>query len=177
MEPGHHHAKLEVVNMTGHRWENWCCWNVWEAEPEFELSIEQENYADVNEEGLMYFEIDSFFDHGMDIEIKITIVTPDGTEVLLHQETTNISAFGHWEYSVSYVFQYEGHYDVSLRVVDDNGKEWFTDCWWEVGNVDDSESSDEKDADQTDVITPGFEGIFILGALAISTILIRRRRK
>ncbi|MFX0182431.1 MAG: hypothetical protein ACFE95_05035 [Candidatus Hodarchaeota archaeon] len=173
-ETGHHHAKLEVVNMTGHRWDNWCCWNINEAENIFELWIDQENYAEVDEERSMYFKIESFFDHGMDIEIKITIVRPDGTEELLHQETTYIPAFGLWEYSHSYVFQYEGYYDVYLTVVDYNEKEWQADCWWKVGDVDDEPSDDQKSDDGQ--ITPGFEGILIFGALAMSTILIRRRR-
>ncbi|MFX0170619.1 MAG: hypothetical protein ACFE9L_01735 [Candidatus Hodarchaeota archaeon] len=174
MEPGHHHAKLEVVNMTGHRWENWCCWNVHDQEKKFELSITQDYSIGLDEEGFMDFRIDSFFDHGMDIDIKITIITPSGTEELLHEETTYIEAFGYWEHTDSYIFHEEGSYEVLFKVVDDIENEWKANCWWKVGESDGDGDEDDGDDDQ---ISPGFEGIFIMGALAISTVLIRKRRK
>ncbi|MFX0051962.1 MAG: hypothetical protein ACFE8U_11795, partial [Candidatus Hermodarchaeota archaeon] len=175
-ELGHHHARVIVTNTTDSIWDRWCCWNVFEStqEKKFELSINQDYYIGLDEEGFMDFSIDSFFDHGMNIDIKITITTPSGTEELFHEETTYIEAFGYWEYSDSYIFQEEGEYKVLFVVVDDIGEEWKADCWWKVGEPDGDGDGDDSDNDQ---ISPGFEGIFIMGALAISTILIRRRRK
>jgi hypothetical protein len=176
MEPGHHHARVIVTNTTNSMWDRWCCWNVFEqtTEKKLELSINQDYYIGLDEEGFMDFSIDSFFDHGMDIDIKITITTPSGTEELLHEETTYIDAFGYWEYSDSYVFNEEGEYTVLFVVVDDMEVEWKADCWWKVGEPDGDGDGDDGDDDQ---ISPGFEGIFIMGALVISTIMIRRRRK
>lgn len=154
----------------------------------FELFIHQDNYAFIGETRTMNFSIYSYFNYGIEVNISIILTNPSGyNETLEEFYLEYLWSNGQWNHSLNYKFQEEGYYEVSLVLVDDMGIEWKTDNWWKVKKVDDSTTTlDENETDNEDFngddsnnekITPGFEGIFILGALVSSTILIRRRRK
>jgi len=173
-EVGYYDVHLILTDDLSLEWKEYSWWDIG---PVLDLWIEQDHYTYIDSKEWMDFKIESHSAHGTDVNISIIIHTPNGDEKILHKETTYIAEFGYWEKSLSYIFTEEGYYEVFLILVDDIGNEWNADCWWKVEKVDDSMPSDEKDADQTDMISPGFEGIFILGVLAISTIFIRKRNK
>jgi hypothetical protein len=133
MSEGMYEVYFYLVDDMGYYWETWCNWEVKPFYEHFELWIDQENFATVNNYGFMGFNIESYFSHNMSVEIKIEIIDPSGSvDVIFYNSNVFFLADSSWFYPVSYLLSNIGHYDVHMTLVDDIGMFWETWCWYEV---------------------------------------------
>ncbi len=99
---------------------------------QFDLWIDQEYNALVNETHWMDFYADSYFSHDMNVSIKIEIIGPMGTVSLYEVTDYFFPAYSNWNISKNFTFPYAGSYDVHFSLTDDIGYIWEEWCWWEV---------------------------------------------
>ncbi|MHA2226246.1 MAG: hypothetical protein ACXAC8_13640 [Candidatus Hodarchaeales archaeon] len=102
----------------------------------FNLFIHQENYAQVNETWMMDFSAYSYFYHGMNVSIVISIVGPSGEDILYQNDSVFIAAHEVWNTYIEYNFSEPGNYDVYFSLKDDESVVWETTCWWKVADGD-----------------------------------------
>ncbi len=127
---GHYDVFLYLIDDIGEVWDKWC---YWEVEPEhFYLWIDQDNFGLVGNYSWMYFYVESYFGHDMNVTIKIEMFGPSTTTVLYSNSSVLIPAGGVWTINLNYLFPESGHYDVQLTLTDDIGDQWVTSCWYEV---------------------------------------------
>ncbi|MHA1995745.1 MAG: PGF-CTERM sorting domain-containing protein [Candidatus Hodarchaeales archaeon] len=100
----------------------------------FELYIYQGNHAAVGEVGLMGFDISSFFNVSMDVNISMIINTPSQQLITIYSGPALIPAWETFYDQASLTFTEIGSYKVSLYVFDQYGREWKADCWWDVSD-------------------------------------------
>ncbi|MHA2278129.1 MAG: PGF-CTERM sorting domain-containing protein [Candidatus Kariarchaeaceae archaeon] len=98
---------------------------------EFDLNIYQDNHAAIGETGYMSFDVYSNFNVSMDVNISLILATPSG-DITLYNQAVTLPEWGSWYDDVYYTFTEMGYYEVLLYVIDGFGREWKTDCWWEV---------------------------------------------
>lgn len=175
-ETGEYKVFFQVIDEYGDEWTVDCRWKVGEKE-RFELKIDQGRRADVGDEETMKFMVQSYFSHGMEVEINVTIKTLSGTVEILFNEIVWINEYGTWEESIDYEFNEVGDYKVLFVLIDDIGAEWTEDCEWDISEPDTetTEPTSEGSNPPTIDVTPGFESFLIIGAIAAITIYYRKR--
>jgi len=178
-EEGEYGVYFTIIDEFETKWYIDCWWKVIADEPEekeyFDLDIEQVNRAEVGAEEKMEFFVKSYFNHGMAVNISITIETPNGIfETLYEDNFVWIEAFGSWSHSLEYKFTEEGDYEVLFILIDDKGVEWSEDCDWEI--TEPEETSETSDSEPSIGVTSGFESLLIIAAIATMTILYRRHQ-
>ncbi len=97
-----------------------------------EVNIYQSTHAAVGEVGVMGFDIVSYYNMSMNVNISLIVNTPEDQLVTLYSGPANLSAYGYFYDEVSILFEQNGFYDVALFVYDEYGQEWKADCWWDV---------------------------------------------
>ncbi len=133
MYEGYYDVYFYLIDDMDYTWEAWCNWEVKPFFEHFELWIEQENFAVVSDYGFMDFNIESYFNHDMTVEVKIEIINPYGeVNVIFSSDNFPFPANGSWFYPTSYLLSFSGHYDVHLTLTDDMGVFWEAWCWYEV---------------------------------------------
>lgn len=99
----------------------------------FELWIDQDYNARVNEKRLMTFHVMSYFNHTMpNVTIGVAMLGPGVNSSLYYNENVYISSYGYWNITLDYTFLLPGHYDVYFYIIDDIGGIWEEWCYWEV---------------------------------------------
>jgi hypothetical protein len=135
-ELGHYDVCFMVGDDTGRYWDAWCCWNVQKQEEFLDLWINQEYYANPGDQVWMDFFIESYFNHSMYVQAEIVIEGPNDFKDIIFSDEIFLESNSGWAYKLSdYVFEEIGRYEVHLVVIDDIGKDWYADCWWEIGEV------------------------------------------
>ncbi|WP_455142935.1 hypothetical protein [Candidatus Hodarchaeum mangrovi] len=131
---GNYDVRFAVMDDAGGLWEEWCWWEVYPLPPEyFELWIDQEWHAYLDETKWMNFYIYSYFNHSMsNVTVGIRISGPNTYEYLYLSDTVYMPAWGMWNYTTEFTFLYEGKYDVYFFLIDDMDFTWETWCYWEV---------------------------------------------
>ena len=100
----------------------------------FELYIYQQNHGAVGETGVMGFDVSSYFNVSMDVNISLIIMTPSDLLVTIYSGPAFVPAWGLFYDEVNYTFTEKGHYQVKLFVYDGFGYEWTADCWWDISD-------------------------------------------
>jgi hypothetical protein len=131
---GIHDVYFYLIDDIGVFWEAYCSWDIVEDDGYFDLWINQDYETVVDHLIWMDLNVDSYFTHSMFANLSVIIESPGGTNTTIYENLSSvfIEAYGSWYYSISYVFESPGYYSVWFILIDDNGKEWFVDCWWEV---------------------------------------------
>jgi len=177
-EVGWYNVYLNVTDDNSKDWVFDCSWNVYEEH--FELWIDQDNEARLHDERWMHFNIKSHFDRPIPgVTVIINIIVPNGNIDYQLKDTIYMSPHGHWDYDLSYVFNEVGNYKVELILIDDTDTEWYRDCYWNVyedGDEPPPDDTDDKEYDEEDRITPGFEIIIIPLALIAVAMMSRKNR-
>lgn len=130
-EAGDFWVYFSLINETGTEWVTECWWIV--EKNVFGLWIEQDNYAFQYESRPMNFIAKSYFSHGMYANITAFIDTPSySTESLFNEIGVWIEPYGRLERTFDYEFKEHGRYWVYFILIDENGTEWYMDCWWDI---------------------------------------------
>lgn len=140
----------------------------------FDLWIEQDNSAEVGDKEEMDFYVKSYFGHGMTVNISIILETPSNTnETLYSDNSVYIDVDGSWDHSIDYNFTEEGYYYVYFILIDDIGAEWYELCKWEIEEP--GVTTSDHDTDTVPSLSPGFEGFFVIAAIAVVALLYRKK--
>ncbi|UCG03427.1 MAG: hypothetical protein JSW11_05425 [Candidatus Heimdallarchaeota archaeon] len=116
---------------TGTEWIVDCLWEI----GYFELSIEQDSTAFVDQEKWMDFYLDSYFGSWQYVDIRIVITPPMGyNETLFEEFSIYIGAYDTWHISLPYKFHMSGTHYVNFMVFDEYGVKWDIYCPWYVEN-------------------------------------------
>ena len=128
---GPYEVYFYLIDDIGVYWETWCHWEIKPLYEHFELWIEQEHFAVVGQYGWMDFYIESYFNHGMWVDIEIEVYGPILSDIIL-SDTIYLPANGSWFYYDEYFFTYSGDYDIRFTLIDDKGEIWEAWCWYKV---------------------------------------------
>jgi hypothetical protein len=129
-EAGEYIVIFSIVDEFGMGWAQECHWYI-EADF-FGTWINQEMEAYIGDTRTIEFNTKSYFDHGMTIDIKAEIYTPEDTTDILLEESVWIDEYKSWNKSVEYTFDVPGEYKVFFLVADENNNEYAKDCHWKV---------------------------------------------
>ncbi len=130
-KPGDYTVWFILIDDIEEEWYADCWWEVHDHEF-FDIYVYQDNYAGIGETKSMDFEIDSFFNHSMTVEIEIRLKTPTGEINLYNKTLVYFDALGYWYMSIDYTFSTAGRYEVEFVLIDDIDHHWYRHCWWEV---------------------------------------------
>ena len=137
LEEGHYEVIAVVIDDIRTHWEAYCWWDIYDGDF-FGLGLYQDHRGFVGEPIYLDAWVDSYFQRSVTASIELVVIHPDGLREVLYENASYYFAFegDYWFFYTELTFYQMGHYLVELRVVDDTGKEWRSDCWWDILGYD-----------------------------------------
>ncbi|MHA2203547.1 MAG: hypothetical protein ACW991_07640, partial [Candidatus Hodarchaeales archaeon] len=130
-ETGVHFVHFIVIDEYGYKWVIICPWEI--ESDFFDLWIDQDYHAGVTDWRMMKFHTKSYYNHGVDVNISIDILTPSGPIINQYSEDLiHVDAFGYWDYALEYQFTEPGDYTVIFSIIDEYGMGWARECPWYI---------------------------------------------
>ncbi len=130
-ETGVHFVHFIVIDEYGYKWVVICPWEI--ESDFFDLWIDQDYHAGVTDWRMMKFHTKSYYNHGVDVNISIDILTPSGPIINQYSEDlVHVNAFGYWDYALEYQFTEPGSYTIIFSIVDEYGMGWARECSWYI---------------------------------------------